>query len=955
MSDLIVRPRMLKSGKMVYEYAFEIARIDGKRKRKTKSGFRTKREAKEAGKIELSLYEKCGQTTKDTNISVADFFDLWMEKDCGLTCKESTLDGYHKKIRLYIKPSIGEYYLKNITKDILQDFIKDMYDKGFSKNTISSIRGIVTKAFRWAEEKHYIVASPATNLIIPRNQQPQKATITRQKPHIYVSEDRIKQIFERFPEKEPAHLPLMIIYHCGLRVGEVFGLTWEDIDFENKLLRVNRQVQWHQGKRTKKDIKLYNGTSKSNGYWYFSEPKYNSYRQIDLDDELIALLKREKEWQLKSEEYYAEYYTRYYCDQKLYVLGEKPTYDIIPMNPIKTTKTDNEINFVCKLVSYELKKQSSIYIVRCTLHDIYTQNELCVSWFGTTEMYNVLKKDYHPGDTCFIGGKLKASNKKNLFFMSNPIIFKKYDGESDCHIYTAYEKIRGISESNFERIINDCLEHATIPDKVPRELLHKYNLMSKDEAIREMHKPSSVEGVKKAKYRLNIDDLLYFALQLEEKKRNLPAGSVYGIHSLAITTKIIKNLPFQLTKDQKSAYEELVNRIRSGKRLNALIQGDVGCGKTILAFLLMFVMADNGFQSVLLAPTQVLASQHYNELKEMAAQYNIDVVYIANGLKKKEREAILKSIEDGSALMIVGTHSVLSKEVKFHDLGLSITDEEHRFGVLQREEITTKAKAGMHTVTMSATPIPRSLSDVLLSTTEVFNIQSMPNGRKPIQTAICASQNTIFQFIKKEIEKGHQAYVVCPLIEDKQGVMEGILSVEQTYTEYANIFGKNAVAVLNGKMNEDETEKVIRSFKNGEIKILVSTTVVEVGVNVSNATVIVINNAERFGLASLHQLRGRVGRGNSQGYCILNSVHKNNKRLLALCKYKNGFQIAESDYALRGSGNILGTEQSGSNYYVELSMKYPDLFSELQKYAKKYMDTGEAEMIVKTYQMSIKR
>lgn len=630
-------------------------------------------------------------------------------------------------------------------------------------------------------------------------------------------------------------------------------------------------------------------------------------------------------------------------------------YDFSFINPLNTSRLDKNYAFVCKLVSYELKKQSSIYIVRCTLQDIYTQNELCVSWFGTTEMYNVLKKDYHPGDTCFIGGKLKASNKKNLFFMSNPIIFKKYDGESDCHIYTAYEKIRGISESNFERIINECLEHATIPDKVPRELLHKYNLMSKDEAIREMHKPSSVEGVKKAKYRLNIDDLLYFALQLEEKKRNLPAGSVYGIHSLAITTKIIKNLPFQLTKDQKSAYEELVNRIRSGKRLNALIQGDVGCGKTILAFLLMFVMADNGFQSVLLAPTQVLASQHYNELKEMAAQYNIDVVYIANGLKKKEREAILKSIEDGSALMIVGTHSVLSKEVKFHDLGLSITDEEHRFGVLQREEITTKAKAGMHTVTMSATPIPRSLSDVLLSTTEVFNIQSMPNGRKPIQTAICASQNTIFQFIKKEIEKGHQAYVVCPLIEDKQGVMEGILSVEQTYTEYTNIFGKNAVAVLNGKMNEDETEKVIRSFKNGEIKILVSTTVVEVGVNVSNATVIVINNAERFGLASLHQLRGRVGRGNSQGYCILNSVHKNNKRLLALCKYKNGFQIAESDYALRGSGNILGTEQSGSNYYVELSMKYPDLFSELQKYAKKYMDTGEAEMIVKTYQMSIKR
>lgn len=546
--------------------------------------------------------------------------------------------------------------------------------------------------------------------------------------------------------------------------------------------------------------------------------------------------------------------------------------------------------------------------------------------------------------------KLSEEKQEELYdevFSYYPQVIRTKKNPSSKEILDAVKRAHYIYfPDNFYDILSD--------DDLAECLLYDES-MSKDEAIREMHKPSSVEGVKKAKYRLNIDDLLYFALQLEEKKRNLPAGSVYGIHSLAITTKIIKNLPFQLTKDQKSAYEELVNRIRSGKRLNALIQGDVGCGKTILAFLLMFVMADNGFQSVLLAPTQVLASQHYNELKEMAAQYNIDVVYIANGLKKKEREAILKSIEDGSALMIVGTHSVLSKEVKFHDLGLSITDEEHRFGVLQREEITTKAKAGMHTVTMSATPIPRSLSDVLLSTTEVFNIQSMPNGRKPIQTAICASQNTIFQFIKKEIEKGHQAYVVCPLIEDKQGVMEGILSVEQTYTEYANIFGKNAVAVLNGKMNEDETEKVIRSFKNGEIKILVSTTVVEVGVNVSNATVIVINNAERFGLASLHQLRGRVGRGNSQGYCILNSVHKNNKRLLALCKYKNGFQIAESDYALRGSGNILGTEQSGSNYYVELSMKYPDLFSELQKYAKKYMDTGEAEMIVKTYQMSIKR
>lgn len=624
-------------------------------------------------------------------------------------------------------------------------------------------------------------------------------------------------------------------------------------------------------------------------------------------------------------------------------------YDFSFINPLDKSRPDKNYAFLCRLVSYELKKQSSIYIVRCTLQDVYTQNELCISWFGVTEMYNVLKKSYRPGDVCFIGGKIKASYKKGQFFMSNPIIFKKYNGISDQHIYTAYEKIKGISEDNLKRIMNECLECAVIPDNVPDELLHEYNLMPKKDAIHEMHKPSSVEQIKKAKYRLNIDDLLYFALRLEEKNRSLPVGSAYGVHSLAITTKIIENLPFKLTKDQNSAYEELVNRIRSGKRLNALIQGDVGCGKTILAFLLMFVMADNGFQSVLLAPTQVLASQHYSELKEMAAPYGVNVVYLANGLKKRERETILRSIEDGSALMIVGTHSILSKEVKFHRLALSITDEEHRFGVLQREEIITKAKAGMHTVTMSATPIPRSLSDVLLSTTEVFNIQSMPAGRKPVQTAICASQNTIFQFIKKEMEKDHQAYIVCPLIEEGRGAMGELLSVEQTYTEYANIFGKDAVAVLNGKMKENETERVIHSFKTGEIKILISTTVVEVGVNVPNATVIVINNAERFGLASLHQLRGRVGRGNSPGYCILNSVHKDNKRLTALCKYKDGFQVAEADYALRGSGNILGTEQSGSNYYVELSMRYPALFGELQKYAKEYMNTGIAGKIVEAY------
>lgn len=347
MGEIIIKPRVLKSGKTVYEYAFEIASVDGKRKRKTKSGFKTKKEAREAGKIAQQIYESVGQVIEPSDMSFSDFLDNWIEYDCRLSCKDITVKGYEKKIRLYIKPALGHYKVKSITKDILQKFIVDMFDNGFSINTISSVKGILSKTFEYGVDRHYILYSPAIKLKIPKNMQPKKQT--RQEPHVYISSDKINKIFERFPEGSVAHIPLMLGYHCGLRLGEIYALTWDDIDFKNKTLSVNRQVQWYQAERSKESKKKTNGTSESGGgFWYFSEPKCKSYRIIDIDNTLTDLLKREKIKQEKAMTYYDEHYTRYYVEHELIFDGCKPNFNVLPMNEITQLQTNNEIHFICR-------------------------------------------------------------------------------------------------------------------------------------------------------------------------------------------------------------------------------------------------------------------------------------------------------------------------------------------------------------------------------------------------------------------------------------------------------------------------------------------------------------------------------------------------------------------------------------------------------------------------------
>lgn len=344
MTDIIIDKRINKDGTFSYRYRFEVASIDGKRRWKSKSGFTTKREARDAAKLAQQAYESVGQPIEPSDMSFADFLDEWMEQECKLTCKASTIQGYEKKIRLYIKPELGGYRIKSITKSNLQDFIIKMYNDGFSRNTISSVKGLLTKSFDFAVDRHYITTTPAIKLIIPTKLQPKKTT--RTKKHVYIPNEIIDKIFERFPEGTSAYIPLMIGYHTGLRLGEIFALVWEDIDFKNKTLTVSRQIQWNPGMpRTKEEKARANGTSESNGYWYFSSPKYNSYRTIDIDDMLSDALKKEYNKQIRAREYYAEYYNQYYCNYKMVY---SKTDDILPENQISQDKSANVVDFICR-------------------------------------------------------------------------------------------------------------------------------------------------------------------------------------------------------------------------------------------------------------------------------------------------------------------------------------------------------------------------------------------------------------------------------------------------------------------------------------------------------------------------------------------------------------------------------------------------------------------------------
>ena len=503
-----------------------------------------------------------------------------------------------------------------------------------------------------------------------------------------------------------------------------------------------------------------------------------------------------------------------------------------------------------------------------------------------------------------------------------------------------------MAASYLEEVMHKALSIGlTSSEILPRDILASAGEVSMPVALRCIHMPNTMEEIEQGRSRILFNDLLYFAIHNELNRNEVSAGSQYNIKTRSLLGKIVTSLPFFLTADQSKAVEEMLINAEDGRRINALIQGDVGCGKTIICILMAAAFADNGYQAVIMAPTQVLAKQHYEAISSMLDPYGIRTAYLDSSFKKKDRDCVLKDIADGTAQIIIGTQSCIGKDVVYKDLALAVVDEEHRFGVKQRTAIIEKASRGVHSITMSATPIPRSLAQVIYGDNiQLHTIRSMPNGRKPVKTRVFRNQTGNMKFVLKEVQAGHQAYVVCPMIEKNEKI-PNVKSVEQISKEYEDFLGPLGVKVgsLTGRNSKEEAEEIIIRFKEGEIDVLIATSVIEVGVNVPNATVMIITNAERFGLSSLHQLRGRVGRNSLQSYCVLQSEDESPKglaRLQVMCKTTDGFQIAEADLSQRGAGDLLGTQQSGDNKYVALMIANPEKYRYTVQIAKELIQRG---------------
>lgn len=608
-------------------------------------------------------------------------------------------------------------------------------------------------------------------------------------------------------------------------------------------------------------------------------------------------------------------------------------YDFSEARALDPALNEKYCAVIGNLDSVSTKETNKVLMVKASVFDKYTGKKLNVMWIGQYFMYKIIKE--WTGEDVIVCGKLTYSEEYHSFHMNNPIIFDRQI-EKHLSVYPVYTKMARISEEWMNDKIAKALSLG-IEDPVPEYIAASHGLMSREKAVSELHKPSSIKSLSKARQRIVYDKLLEFAKAMEINERKISKGTIYNFKSSACCERFIASLPFKLTDSQMSVYRKMFETGYEGRRINALVQGDVGSGKTMVAILSMLLSVESGYQAVLVAPTTVLARQHYEEVKRAADMFGFKVAFLAGKQTVKEKKEIYAGIKDGTYHFVVGTHALLNDKITYKALGMAVCDEEHKFGVKQRDYLASFAQTGTHTVSMSATPIPRTMTSILYgSTISVYDLQ-LPAERKPIKTCIYSSLQGIYKFVEGMISSGEQIYVVCPLIESEDETID-LQTVEQTAAGYAEYFGKENVACLTGKMKSEEVEEVIGRFKNNEIKILISTTVIEVGVSNKNANVIVINNAERFGLAQLHQLRGRVGRGDRQGYCILNSEDRENERLITLCSTTNGFTIAEEDLKLRGGGDLLGYEQSGKTEILSLLAKYPNMYRVAKEDAKEIVN-----------------
>lgn len=563
----------------------------------------------------------------------------------------------------------------------------------------------------------------------------------------------------------------------------------------------------------------------------------------------------------------------------------------------------------CTITGY-VESAAKVFFIRKNL------NKLSFAFNTGSELVNVtifnrayLKPNIRIKSYISVIGKY---NRKSNTFMASDI---KLTPITKTVIEPVYHLNQGIKRSNFKKLVDEILDNTVeIKSNVPDYLIEKYNFINKKEAVTNVHKPKDINSLKKADLHLIYEELFTFMLKVSYLKEKNASDGKFNIKSFDEdkVNNFISSLPFNLTDGQMQAVSDIKGDFLSKKKMNRLILGDVGSGKTIVSFIALYMNMLAGYQGVLMAPTEILAVQHFNNMKSLFGD-KLNIQLLTSSTKKGERNKILQNLKNGETQVLIGTHSLLNDELVYNNLGLVITDEQHRFGVNQRQILQEKGK-DVDVLYMSATPIPRTLALTIYGDMDITEIRTKPGGRKEIITKIFKNSELkkVLEKMLDEIKAGHQIYVVAPLIDDEEDEKMNVTSLKDKFDVAFN--GMVSTGLLHGKMKPNQKDEVMNSFKNGDTKILISTTVIEVGVDVKNATMMVIFNAERFGLATLHQLRGRVGRNDMQSYCYLISDY-DAERLKVLEQSNDGFYISEQDFKLRGGGDIFGVRQSGEQSF----------------------------------------
>lgn len=592
-------------------------------------------------------------------------------------------------------------------------------------------------------------------------------------------------------------------------------------------------------------------------------------------------------------------------------------HEIVRLNDIKEAKDKDNVVIECIVDSVPLTRRFRANMTSLTFRAMSSKKMIAVMIFNRA----FLKSQIKPGSIVTVIGKYDAL--KNTVIASD-IKFERLQTGS---IIPVYHLTTGLTSKALKKYIDEALtKFDNYIDYVPDYLNERYNLISKKSAVNMIHNPKNEDEVKKALIKLKYEELFQFMFKinyLKEVNKESKIGYLRNVDPEDVN-EFIRSLPFELTADQDTAIEEIYKDMTSSKRMNRMLQGDVGSGKTIVSVIAAYINYLGKYQTALMAPTEVLAYQHYESIKNILSGTNIRVDILSGSMKKKEKDEVVEKLKDGKIDFIIGTHALLSDNVVFKNLGLVITDEQHRFGVNQRASLKNKGLLP-DVLYMSATPIPRTFALTIYGDMDISNIKTKPKGRKEIKTIIKSEKELVqvYDMMKREIDNHHQVYIVSPLIEDSEVIdLTTVNEIKRNIELYFNKTVKSAI--LHGKLSKTDKDKIMDDFKNGKIDVLISTTVIEVGIDVKNATMMIIYDAERFGLATLHQLRGRVGRNEYDCTCILIG-DESCERLKVLCESNDGFYITEKDYEMRGEGDLFGVKQSG-----DMSFKIANLHENMK-------------------------